>query len=189
MPFQVTACSGSPPLPPGHHWLDRRASHARRKPFPADVEQTSVLPQERQWSGGVNAKKSVMPPARIIYIAWCRLPRPFGGKFRGMDAHAVAFSDSATVIRVTCLLDYVISGHSCCSRIGSSRSGEATTHGYSRTAGRRAAAVRLRREGSKAGRIVRAVSVEGACADQASTPSRTSSSISSSGMPRSWPKT
>ena len=89
--------------------------------------------------------ESVVPPARSIYIASCRLSSLFRRKFRGKDASVAAFSDPAIVMRAACLLDYVMYAHSCCSRIGSSRSGEATTHPDSHTPNRRAGAVRLGR--------------------------------------------
>jgi hypothetical protein len=49
-----------------------------------------------------------MPPAQTIYIASCRLSRPFGGKFRGKDAVAFAFSGLAMIERVTCCVAYVM---------------------------------------------------------------------------------
>ena len=38
---------------------------------------------------------SVMPPARTIYIASCRLSRPFGRKFRRTTTTGLAFFESA----------------------------------------------------------------------------------------------
>ena len=61
---------------------------------------------------GKRLVKSVMPPAGSFYIASCRLSRPFGRNFRGKDASVFAFSDPATVVPVTCWLDYVMSAHS-----------------------------------------------------------------------------
>ena len=98
--------------------------------------------------------ESAVPPAGSIYIASCRLSRPFRRRFRGKDASVTAFSDPAIVMPVAYLLDYVMSAHSCYSRIGSSRSGEATTYRDSQAPSRRAAAGRLGRKGSKAGNIV-----------------------------------
>jgi hypothetical protein len=37
----------------------------------------------------------------------------FRRKFRGKDASVAAFSDPAIVICAACLLDYVMSAHSC----------------------------------------------------------------------------
>jgi len=95
-----------------------------------------------------------MPPAGSIYIASCRLSSLFRRTFRGKDASVTAFSDPAIVMPVAYLLDYVMSAHSRRSPIGSSRSGEATTYRDSQAPGRRAAAGRLGRKGSKAGNIV-----------------------------------
>ena len=56
---------------------------------------------------GKRLMKSVMPP-RLVYTASCRLSSLFRRKFRGKDAVAFVFPDLATVIPVTCCLDYVL---------------------------------------------------------------------------------
>lgn len=103
---------------------------------------------------GKRLMESVMPPARLIYTASCRLSSLFRRKFLGKDASVAAFSDPAIVICAACLLDYVMSAHSRRSPIGSGSSGEATTYRDSQAPSRRAAAGRLGRKGSKAGNIV-----------------------------------